>query len=483
MNAARNLASVLLLLAVSLLAGCASLIVTDTTPLTPAQLNPPGSENISSGGMRFTALPIDPQTPDLLVLVAISGGGKRSAAWSYGVLKGMRQVMVPAQGGPVSLLSTADAISGVSGGSFTAAYYGLYRDAAFGRFEKDFLYRDTNAAIWGIYLLPWNWLWIVDPSVGTNDYMERVYDRAMFHGATFKDLAARGRPLIAIGATEVSDGTPFIFSQESFDLICSNLNVFPVARAVAASNGFPGLFSPITLTNRAADCHGREPGWVRRVDQQERLDPLSRLGAQANRAERYLDPQRMRYLHLADGGISDNMAMRVAGATMQAMAHSRTTLSANQLERIRRILILSVDGQGAQDPTVSQRRVVGGLFAMLGLVTGNQIDRFNFETMITVNQQLQAVTDAIRKARCARAPVIDGAPCGDVRSALLPISLAAMPPSARKTELLAIPTGLTLRRKDVDALIAAGQDEIVDSQPLQRFLADYPPHPAPLAAR
>ena len=483
MNAARHLASVMLLVTLALLGGCASLIAADTKPLTPAELNPPGSESISSGGLRFTALPMDPKTPDLLVLVAISGGGKRSAAWSYGVLKGMRDIMVAAPDGPVSLLSTVDSISGVSGGSFTAAYYGLYRDAAFGRFEKDFLYRDTNANIWGIYLLPWNWLWIVDPSVGTNDYMERVYDRTMFHGATFGDLAARGRPLIGIGATEMSDGTPFVFSQESFDLICSNLSAFPVARAVAASNGFPGLFSPITLTNRAADCHGREPGWLRRVDERERLDPLSRLGQQANRAQRYLDPQRMRYLHLADGGIADNMAMRVAGGTMQIMTHSQATLAARGLERIRRILIVSVDGQGAQDPTVSQRRVVGGLFAVLGLATGNKIDRFNFETMITVNQQLQALTKAIREARCARAPVIDGVPCGDVQSELLPVSLAAMPPSARKAELLAIPTGLTLRRKDVYALIAAGKDSIVNSQPLRRFLAAYPPRAASLAAR
>ena len=57
----------------------------------------------------------------------MSGGGKRSAAYSYGALKGMREVGVPGAYGQRSLLSSLDAISGVSGGSFTAAYYGLYR--------------------------------------------------------------------------------------------------------------------------------------------------------------------------------------------------------------------------------------------------------------------------------------------------------------------------------------------------------------------
>ena len=124
-------------------------------------------------------------------------------------------------------------------------------------FEQDFLYQDTESYIWGIYLLPWNWTWLTDPTVGTNDFMDHVYDRTMFHGATFRDLAKLGRPVIAVGATDLAYGNPMVFTQETFDLICSDLDDFPVARAVAASNGFPGLFSPITLTNRrrtAADA-------------------------------------------------------------------------------------------------------------------------------------------------------------------------------------------------------------------------------------
>jgi NTE family protein len=81
----------------------------------------------------------------------------------------------------------------------------------------------------------------------------------MFHGATFRDLAQRGRPS-SRSAPPTSYGTPVLFTQEPFDLICSDLEDFPVACAVAASNGFPGLFSPITLTNGAADCGGRKPG-------------------------------------------------------------------------------------------------------------------------------------------------------------------------------------------------------------------------------
>jgi NTE family protein len=151
---------------VLVLAGCASFTVVDTTPLPQAKLEPPGSENISRGGYRFDAMADTGGLRDMLVLVAMSGGGKRSAAFAYGALKGMRDVSVPTPSGNRPLLDEVDGISGVSGGSFTAAYYGLYRDKMFGQYEKDFLYSDTNSYIYGIYLLPWNWGWIADPTVG-----------------------------------------------------------------------------------------------------------------------------------------------------------------------------------------------------------------------------------------------------------------------------------------------------------------------------
>jgi NTE family protein len=73
------------------------------------------------------------------LLVAMSGGGKRSAAFAYGALKGMRQATIPGDPGNRTLLRAADEITRVSGGSFGAAYYGLYRDKAFGQYEKAFL--------------------------------------------------------------------------------------------------------------------------------------------------------------------------------------------------------------------------------------------------------------------------------------------------------------------------------------------------------
>lgn len=144
---------------------------------------------------------------------------------------------------------------------------------------------------------------------------------------------------------------------------------------MAASNGFPGLFSPITLTNRAAACNGRKPGWLDSATDAELNDPLSRLGAAARTARHYLDPAQTRYLHLDDGGVADTLALRAGGATMQNPGVVPDTLCQRGLDRVRRLLVLSIAGQGTQDTSLAQRRVVGGLFSIFGLVSGAQIDR------------------------------------------------------------------------------------------------------------
>jgi NTE family protein len=192
--------------------------------------------------------------------------------------------------------------------------------------------------------------------------MERVYNQTMFHGATFADLQKRGRPVIAINATDLAYGSPFMFTQENFDLIYSDLSTFPVARAVAASNGFPGLFSPITLTNHVAQCGGRRPGWLQGISNAQRKDPLSRLGLQAEMADNYLDVGKTPYVHLVDGGIADNLALRAGGSMAQVVQQTAGELRARGFLGVRRILVLSIDGQGTQDSSGAQRQIVGGYF-------------------------------------------------------------------------------------------------------------------------
>src|SRR5882672_10552582 len=89
-------------------------------PLTPQSLRSDG-EFISTGGYRFGTLHDGRSAQELLVLLSISGGGKRSAAFGYGVLKGLRNFVISINGQERRLLDEIDMMIAVSGGSFPAA--------------------------------------------------------------------------------------------------------------------------------------------------------------------------------------------------------------------------------------------------------------------------------------------------------------------------------------------------------------------------
>ena len=145
-----------------LLAACSTAPMNE--PLKQSALND-GPGGITVGGYRPTALPHAESSDQLLVLLASSGGGKRSAAFSYGVLRGLRDFEIQVNGSERRLLDELDTYAAVSGGSFPAAYYGLYRERTFETFERDFLKADIDDYIWGIYLFPWKWEWMVNPAL------------------------------------------------------------------------------------------------------------------------------------------------------------------------------------------------------------------------------------------------------------------------------------------------------------------------------
>lgn len=449
------------------LTGCATL--SSNAPIAPAALRD-GPGPISSGGYRLSALQDTSGASDVLVLLSFSGGGKRSSAFGYGVLKGLRDFSIPVKGAQTRLLDAVDMIASVSGGSFPAAYYGLHRDRIFTDFDKDFLDRNIEGYIWGTYLLPWNYRWLFDSSYGTNDRMADIYDRLMFHGATYADLMRKGRPMISINATDVDHELAFSFSQDQFDLICSDLSSFPIARAVAASNGFPVLFTPITLESHRAACGNRVPAWVAR---ETGSDPLSRSNQLAASARRYLDPHATRYVHLMDGGIADNLAMR--GIINAIVVLTAGEAGAMDLTHIRRILLISADGQAANDAASARNPLLSSIGQIFNAVSGTQIDSYNFETLMLAKTEIESLRDAIRKARCARAPSLEGHACGDVESYLVHLSLSDISDPAIRSRLQAIPTGLTISAADKDALIAAGEREVRDSAVLAQFRVSLMP--------
>jgi NTE family protein len=461
---------VLSAVAMLILAACSSLSATMNDPLRSA-----------AGNAEYRLLDVNRLggAESALVMVALSGGGKRSAAFAHGVLRGMRDIHVRPEGKDGTLLDEIDLLAGVSGGSFPAAHFGLYGAKSFETFPDEFLYPDIESYIWGTFVLPWNWDWIFNPLVGTNDRMTSVYDRLMFHGATYADVYRHGRPQMSINATDISFGSPFGFLPQTFDVICSDLASLPVARGVAASNGFPVLFSPVTLRNyRGPDCPLPPP---MSPETWSRAQNDLRTQALIETLYRYSDGRQAPWIHLMDGGISDNLALRVLLNDM-LLLDTREDRFAADLTRVRRILVISVDGQSAPNPNWPRQRIVSGLGQVLSAVSSTQIGAYNIETLIALESTVDDLVDKLRSMRCRQARLIGGFACGDVEGRVLRVSLSDYPDPEQRARLVAIRTGLTLPPEQVDELVAAGETMIGrDAGTIAAFLEPGPP--AALMAR
>ena len=82
---------------------------------------------------------------DTVIALSFSGGGTRAAAFSYGVLTALDQTPTPNR--PTSLLDRVDFVTGVSGGSVLAAYYGLKKRQALVDFKQRFLLRNAQEGL------------------------------------------------------------------------------------------------------------------------------------------------------------------------------------------------------------------------------------------------------------------------------------------------------------------------------------------------
>src|SRR5262245_29064830 len=125
------------------LAGCAA-----------APMNARLERQLSSAEVDRERVPTPEQLNDTMFVVSFSGGGMRAAALAYGVLEVLANVGLPTPT-PHRLLDEIDLITAVSGGSFTAAYYGVAGDRIFSSYEADFLRRDVGGTLIWRLLSPW----------------------------------------------------------------------------------------------------------------------------------------------------------------------------------------------------------------------------------------------------------------------------------------------------------------------------------------
>lgn len=391
---------------------------------------------------------------DITLILAFSGGGTRAAALSYGVLKALRDTSVALDGQPVRLLDEVDVISSVSGGSFTSAYYGLNGNGIFNDFETRFLRKDVSDDLFNLMLNPGSWF----SSKARSEMAVSYYEKNLFKGARFKDLMDGGGPLIIINASDLGGGVRFSFLQDYFNLLCSDLSQFPVARAVTASSAVPILFSPVVLKNHPG-CRSKEQTYLQGRN-------LSTLSAQMKQVvsglQSYADKENRQFIHLVDGGITDNLGL-MAIYEMIEVAGGAGSLARQFGQRAgNHIILISVNASTHTRHTIEASNQDPSIEDTINTMTDIQLHRYNAATLDLMDSSLKRWADEV------------STPQNRVTPYFISLGFNSLNP-ADQDDVNRIPTSFTLSDSQVDRLISLGGQLLRANPQFRQFMDDIKP--------
>ena len=238
--------------------------------------------------------------------------------------------------------------------------------------------------------------------------------------------------MIVINATDMVHGTRFSFIQGTFDLICSDLSAFPVARACAASSAVPMVLSPITLRNYAGECGYQMPKVL-----EEAMKPPRDVGSRrfdlANNMMPFLDSKKKPYIHLVDGGVADNLGLRAALERVTLMGSPWNSLKYVKMENVHKIVFVLVNAETEINDKWDRMERVPPFGAMLDSYSSIAIERYNRETVSLLRESFPRWVEEIQRGRCGSGPIsVEPGSCGDIEFYLVQVKFDALDGEAER---------------------------------------------------
>jgi NTE family protein len=347
--------------------------------------------------------------------------------------------------------------------------------------QGELLARSLGPRYWGDY---------VGGTAGRSELAASYYDEILFNGATFGDLDLGTGPFIVATATDISTGSRVPFTQSVFDLLCSDLNAVRLSRAAAASSAVPVVLSTVTFDNHGGSCNVGLPTWVKTfTESDDPQRPAARVIRGLREGEALADGANRPFIHLVDGGISDNVGMRGALDALQWVEALHIVGQPTPLDRVERIAVLVVNSLSSPPTTWDRSEQGPGMVDVLLKSSGVPIDRYSYEA-VELLKDISARWEGLRRLRelagCSggkASPVCEAIRVPQARIYAVDVSFAALKDPAERDFLNRQPTSFARPAEAVDRLRAAAGTIIADSPDFQRLLKEAGVKVVPDAAR
>lgn len=351
----------------------------------------------------------EPALPHTYVVLAFSGGGTRAAAFDHGALRELGATPSPSPA-DLSLLDAVDMISSTSGGSVAAANFALRGPAGYRGLDAPdgFLQHDGMTGLIAGVLDPFDMLERAVTPKSRIQLLSAWFRPGVFGNADFdtlKQQRSRHPPLLILNAADMATGEGFPFVQRQLDRLCLDLGKIALADAVAASAAFPIALTPMRLPDRSP-CppqfsgqggrlidHAVQEAGASRAELEATcrnppaLDTSPAAFRQRGRRQYPLlnlddcgqprapdDPARIRYVHLLDGGIADNVGLSEPLETLTDVGDDKRVKRAILDRSISKVVVIAVNARSQPSTSIGRDASTPGILAMANGVISAAID-------------------------------------------------------------------------------------------------------------
>jgi NTE family protein len=194
--------------------------------------------------------------------------------------------------------------------------------------------------------------------------------------------------------------------------------------------------------------------------------------------EAYLNVDMYPYIHLLDGGISDNLGIRLMIDITLAEGNIWNKLKELDLENTDRLAIIVVNAQKEQDISFAKRDYSIPLIDTLGAASSVPLDQYSYETMELLRNNMDKWRASMTAGRCRELKEKNAAIKGvstekskcAVHTYLIEVNFDAMEDEAERKHLKSLPTSFHLEPEDVDRLREAAKKILTQSEEFQSLV-------------
>jgi NTE family protein len=240
----------------------------------------------------------------------------------------------------------------------------------------------------------------------------------------------------------------------------------------------PVVLSSVTINNYGGTCNAVTPSWAKPfLESPEPPRPAARALRSLKAGQALADSVHRPYLHLVDGGVSDNVGMRAVLDALEILENLHE-VGLPPVDSAKRIIVFVVNSLSSPPTNWDESENPPGTLDTLLKATGTPIDAFSYES-VELLKDTAALWRAMRLIRNSAAYTANKDPAvaaalrvPDTEIYAIDVSFPALKDKAELDYLNRLPTSFDLPAEAVDHLRAAAGTIIMASAEFQRLLKD-----------